>query len=190
MASKQQNKRSIRKIIIRRFDEAFDLARLDYKKRTKPGKDIAKMTGLIFAAGAYCAAFSLAYYSWVQLSIEDEFFAKLVWLFMVPSSVVGCTAWLITANRREFVIREDVRAHITEFEGETGTLWRYEPLLEQLDLKNINIGHLVQASRDNKLVTMAPDEVCATVHALHQLLQEENGQANAISQAEQNWPTE
>lgn len=187
MSSKQPSKRNSRKNVMRSFQQHFDLARLDYKRRVKPGKDVAKITGLIFAAAVYLTGFGLAFYSRGQGMIDDNFLNKIAWIFMIPASVVGMFAYLITSNRREFPIREDIRAHVHDFEGGSGYLWRYEPILSQLRLKKIDSEGLVTASREKRLVEMAPEDICATVHALHKALQ--NSGAAAVNQVEKNLET-
>jgi len=170
MSSKQPNKRNIRKTLLRRFEGQFDLKRLDYSRRSKPARDMAKVTGVIFAGGIYIAGFGVAYYSWTQQRIDTAMFNNFAFIFMIPATVVGAFAFLLSSNRREFPIREDIRAHITAFEGADGTLWRYEPLLKQMTLKKIDIEELIQASRERKLIKMAPEDIYAAVHALHQNL--------------------
>ncbi len=188
MSNKQQSKRNSRKSVIRSFEDQIDLARLDYARRTKPGKDVAKVMGLVFAAVVYLAGFGLAFYSRTQGMIDDDVLNKISWIFMIPASVVGLLAYLITSNRREFPIREDIRAHVTDFEGEDGYLWRYEPILSQMELKKIDIEWLVVSSRENRLVEMAPEDICATIRALYEALQGDSSLASAaaIAQIEQN----
>ena len=188
MSNKQASKRHSRKHVIRSFEEHFDLARLDYHRRVKPGKDMAKVMGLIFAAAIYLAGFGLAYYSYNQGMIDATFLNKISWIFMIPASVVGVFAFLITSNRREFPIREDIRAHVREFEGEEGYLWRFEPILSQMQLKKIDIELLIAASREKHLVETAPEDICATIRALYDALQGNSSLASAaaINQIEQN----
>ncbi len=187
MSSKQPSKRNSRKNVMRSFQQHFDLARLDYKRRVKPGKDVAKVTGLILAAAVYLTGFGLAFYSRSQGMIDDNFLNKIAWIFMIPASVVGMFAYLITSNRREFPIREDIRAHVHDLEGENGYLWRYAPVLNQLELKKIDMEWLIAASREKRLVEMAPEDICATVHALHEALQ--NSSAAVVNQVEKNLET-
>ena len=173
---------------MRSFRDHFDLERLDYKRRIKPHKDWAMIIGLIFAAILYMAFFGLIMYSRSQGMIDDSMVNKIAWMLMVPTSVVGAFAYLITINRREFPIREDIRAHVRQFEGDQGYLWRFEPILQQLELKKISMDNLISASRQNLLAEMAPEDICATVQALHEVLQNNGAQASpaAISQVEQN----
>jgi len=170
MSIKQPNKRNIRKNLLRRFEGQFDLNRLDYSRRSKPAKDMAKVVGVIFAGGIYLIGFGMAYYSWTQKSIDTIMLNTFAFIFMIPATVVGLFAFLLSGNRREFPIREDIRAHITAFEGADGTLWRYEPLLKQMALKKIDIEELITASRERRLIKMAPEDICATLHALYQSL--------------------
>ena len=59
MSNKQQSKRTSRKNVMRSFEDHIDLARLDYARRAKPGKDVAKVTGLVFAATVLVSLFSI-----------------------------------------------------------------------------------------------------------------------------------
>ena len=170
MNNKLPNKRNLRKTLLRHFERQFDLKRLDYSRRSKPAKDMAKITGALFAGGIYIAGFGIAYYSWTQQSIDTTMFNTFAFIFMIPATAVGAFAFLLSGNRREFPIREDIRAHVTAFEGTDGTLWRYEPLLKQMTLKKIDIEELIKASREGKLIKMAPEDICATLHALYQSL--------------------
>ncbi len=189
MSSKQASKRNIRKSIQRRFDDTFDLARLNYKKRVKPAKDVAKVMGFAFAGIIYLIGFGLAYFSFSKGLIDVNFLNKLVWIFMVPSSVVGFFAFLITSNRREFPIREDIRAHVTDFEGDSGTFWRYAPILNKLELKKIDIEGLIEASQEGRLIKMAPEDICETIHALNTALRETGDatKSNILAEVEQNF---
>lgn len=177
--SKQPNRRNARKTILRRFEEQFDLQRLDYARRSKPAKDVARIMGLLFAGIIYSAGFGLAYYSWSQHHIDTTLLNKFAFIFMIPASVVGMFAFLLTGSRREFPIREDIRVHISAVEGDTGTLWRYEPLLKQMSLKKIDIEGLIEASREGRLIVMAPEDICATLQALHQNLSNNSVLTNA-----------
>ncbi len=178
MSIKQPNKRNIRKNLLRRFEGQFDLNRLDYSRRSKPAKDMAKVVGMIFAGCIYLAGFGLAYYSWTQQSIDTIMLNTFAFIFMIPATVVGLFAFLLSGNRREFPIREDIRAHVAAFEGADGALWRYEPLLKQMVLKKVDIEELIKASREGRLVKMAPEDICATLHALYQSLSSNNAFTN------------
>lgn len=188
MSSKQPSKRNSRKNVVRSFQRHVDLARLDYRRRIKPGRDIAKITGLMFAAVIYMAGFGLAYVSYGRGMIDDVFLSKVAFILMIPATVVGLFAYLITSNRREFPIREDIRAHVRQFEGEHGYLWRFEPILSQLQLKKIDTEWLATCSRENRLVELAPEDICAAVQAIDAALQDNTAAASAaaISQVEDN----
>ncbi len=188
MSNQQPSKRHSRKNVIRDFEKHITLSRLDYKPRVKPGKAMAKVVGLIFAAAVYLACFGIAYISWSKGSIDANMLNKMSFIFMIPASVVGLMAFLISSNRREFPIREDIRAHVRDFEAEHGYLWRFEPVLNQLELEKIDIEWLIKASREGTLTEMAPEDICATIQALHEALSG-NGQqisGNAILQVEKN----
>lgn len=170
MPQKQPSKRSSRKTVLQHFEDHFDLKRLNYGRRVKPQKDKAKLIGVAASATFYFAGFALAYYSFSQQLIDVEFFNKMMWIFLVPASAIGGTVWLITTNRFEFPIREDIRDHVDQFEGDTGTLWRYGPLLEKLQLKKIDTAQLAQASQNNALIREAPEDICAAIQAIHDTL--------------------
>lgn len=187
MSNKQQSKRHSRKSVLRDFEQHVTLSRLDYKKRVKKGKAAAKIIGLVCASIIYIGGAGLAYVSFSRGVIDANFLNKMSWIFMIPATVVGLFAFLISSNRREFPIREDIRAHVLDFEGDTGYLWRYEPVLSQLQLKKIDMEWLIQASREGRLIEQAPEDICTTILALHEVLS--NSQqisGSAIQQVEQN----
>ncbi len=189
MSNQQSSKRHGRKNVIRNFEKNITLSRLDYKPRVKPGKAMAKVVGLVFAAVIYLAGFGIAYISWSRGSIDANLLNKMSFIFMIPASVVGLLAFLISSNRREFPIREDIRAHVRDFEAENGYLWRFEPILNQLALGKIDIEWLIKASREGTLIEMAPEDICATMQALYEALSGNSGQqisGNAILQVEKN----
>ena len=187
MKDKQTSRRNLRKGVMRRFEESFDVARLDYARRTKPGKGEAKLFGVIAAAIVYFGVFGLSYYSWSQQLIDDLVMNKLVWIMMIPTSLVGALAWLISANRKEFPIREDIRAHIRQFEGDEGTLWRYAPILNGITLKKIDMELIIEFSQEGRLEKSAPEDVCAVVHALHQALANDEVKPALLSEIEANF---
>lgn len=167
MSNKSPNKRLSRKSVLNQFESRIDLRRLDYAARIRPGRGRAMVISVVTATVIYMLGFGLAYYSWNLHYIPDDFFNKIVWVFMVPASAVGAVTWLIASNRHEFPIREDIRAHVIDFEGEQGLLWRFAPLLRDVELKRINLEALLTASREGRLVREAPEDICAVTQALH-----------------------
>lgn len=188
MSNQQPSKRHSRKNVIRDFEKHFTLSRLDYKPRVKPGKAMAKAVGLSVAAVVYMVGFGITYFSWSRGSIDASLLNKISFIFMIPASIVGMLAFLISSNRREFPIREDIRAHVRDFEGESGYLWRFEPILNQLELKKIDIEWLIKASREGTLTDMAPEDICTTIQALHEALSGNSQKisGHAILQVEKN----
>ncbi len=182
----KQTKRTQRKALLRQFESTFDLYRLDYKTRTKRGKDEARLVGVGVAAVLYLIVFGLVYFAWSKGTIDGTLMNKVVWIIMIPTSIVGALAWLISVNRKEFPVREDIRAHVTQFEGDSGLLWRYAPALNQLELKKIDIEGLIEASQEGRLIKMAPEDICATIRALHTALQDGDIKPALIDQVEQN----
>ncbi len=187
MSTKQQTKRSSRKNVLRNFENNINLDRLQYKKRIKPGKDIAKIKGLITAAIIYGLGFGLTFMSFSKGAIDEMFMAKVVFIIMIPSTIAGIFVFLITSNRREFPIREDIRAHVLDFEGKQGYLWRFEPLIKDLELKKVDMEWLIKNSKENKLVEMAPEDICATFLALSEILHNNSpGNGKAMQTVENN----
>lgn len=182
----KQSKRNQRKALLRQFESTFDLYRLDYKTRSKRGRDEARLIGVGVAAILYLVVFGLVYFAWSKGTIDGSLMNKVVWIIMIPTSVIGALAWLIAINRKEFPIREDIRAHVTQFEGDSGLYWRYEPALNQLALKKIDIEGLVEASHEGRLIKMAPEDICASIRALHKALQEGEIKPAIINQVEEN----
>lgn len=187
MSGKQPSKRSSRKNVQRSFEANINLDRLQYKDRVKPGKAIAKIKGLMTAAVIYGLGFGLTFTSYTRGVIDETFMAKVIFIIMIPSTVIGIFVFLITANRREFPIREDIRAHVRDFEGEDGYLWRFEPLLNGLKIKKVDIEWLIKNSKEGKLVEMAPEDICDTLIALSELLQgNSQGSGKAMQEVESN----
>ena len=158
MTVRGKNQRQIRKQILRHIEETFDLSRLDYKKRVTPLKHRAKLVGVAVAAVFYGLGFGLAYFAWKSGKTDYDTFAKFVWIFMVPSSVVGAFAYMLNGNRREFGVARDIFDHIDVVEGQDGMLWRYEPILMELFPDDKVVKHVLEASRETSFAKLEPED--------------------------------
>lgn len=181
MTVRGKNQRQIRKQILRHIEETFDLSRLDYKKRVTPLKHRAKLVGVAVAAVFYGLGFGLAYFAWKSGKTDYDTFAKFVWIFMVPSSVVGAFAYMLNGNRREFGVARDIFDHIDVVEGQDGMLWRYEPILMELFPDDKVVKHVLEASRETSFAKLEPEDYAIVVHQLHAALA--GGGGRSISDA-------
>jgi hypothetical protein len=179
MTARGKSQRQIRKQILRHIEDTFDLPRLDYKKRVTPLKHRAKLVGVGAAAVVYGLGFGLAYFAWKTGKADYETFAKFVWIFMVPSSVIGAFAYMLNGNRREFGVAKDIFDHIDVVEGASGVLWRYEPILTELFPDDNVVKHVLEASREKSFAGLEPEDYAKVIHQLHAAL--ESGESRSIS---------
>lgn len=181
MTARGKSQRQIRKQILRHIEDTFDLSRLDYKKRVTPLKHRAKLVGVAVAAAVYGLGFGLAYFAWKSGKTEYETFAKFVWIFMIPSSVIGAFAYMLNGNRREFRVAKDIFDHIDVVEGQAGMLWRYEPILTELFPDDKVVRDVLEASRETSFAKLEPEDYAKVVHQLHAALV--GGEGRSISDA-------
>ena len=165
-------KRKLRKNIVQQIEETFDLQRLNYGLRIKSIRNKAKLVGALVALFVYGLGFSGGYYSWQQQVLDYETFAKLVWILMIPATVIGMFVWLLATNRREFAIREDVRTYIRELEGEHGLLWRFSPLLSALKPDEFACKAIMQASQERNFDKMTPEDYSQAVLSLYDIVKQ------------------
>ena len=181
MTLRGKSQRQIRKQILRHLEDTFDLQRLDYKKRVTPLKHRAKLVGVAVAAIMYGLGFGLAYYAWKSGKTDFDTFSKFVWISMVPASVVGAFAYMLSANRREFSVAKDIMDYIDQVEGPVGMLWRYEPVLLEAHRGDDVVRQVVAASRDGSIMALEPEDYANVVHKLHAALS--GGEGRSISDA-------
>ena len=181
MTVRGKSQRQIRKLILRHLEDTFDLARLDYKQRVTPLKHRAKLFGIVAAAVVYGLGFGLAYFAWKAGKTDYDTFSKFVWIYMVPSSVVGAFAYMLNGNRREFGVAKDIFDHIDVVEGQSGMLWRYEPILTELFPEDKVVKQVLEASRDVSFSKLEPEDYAKVIHQLHAALS--GGEGRSISDA-------
>ncbi len=189
MSAKGKNQRQLRKQVLRHVESTFDLKRLEFKNRVTPQKHRAKLVGVMVAAAAYSVGFGLAYFAWQTGRTEYETFAKFSWIFMLPSSVVGVFAYMLSSNRREYAVAKDIMVHMLTLEGGYGLLWRYEPVLHELLKDDAVAQRLVEASRHGKMPAVEPEDYALVIHRMHEALRSGEGaslSAEAVDAFEEN----
>ncbi len=188
--AQKKNKRRYKRELIKQFEVTFDLARLDYQKKIRPVQGKAILFGVLAAFLIYSAGFAIGYYGWQQQVVGYAMFAKLVWLLMIPASVVGVITWLLVKNRLEYPIRCEIRHYINSLEGERGLLWRYLPLLNELGPDNLNCKEMMVRSRDGNVADIAPEDYGGSVRELIDMLEKSGSKAvspETIAELEKNF---
>jgi len=168
----KQSKRKIKKNIVNQIEDTFDLKRLNYDVRTKPIRNRSKLVGVLAAFVVYVLGFGAGYYGWHVQAIGYEAFAKLVWILMIPATVIGIFVWLLTTNRREYDVRQDVQSYIRELEGEAGLLWRFAPILSELKPNDLMCKEMMIASKESNVDKMIPEDYSKAVINLYNIVKE------------------
>ncbi len=170
-----KDKKNLRKEIRRRFERSFDLARLDYARRIKPIKPKAMLYGVISAGILYGIGFALAWLGWSRGMVPTEGFAKLVWVMMLPTTVLGLLVWQLAKNRMEYPIRQDILGYMNELESKEGLIWRFAPLTEQFELKDYETKKVYTWSQQGQLDKMAVEDYTGAIDGLKRIFQERDG---------------
>ena len=168
----KQSKRKIKKNIVFQIEETFDLKRLNYDVRTKPIRNRSKLVGVLAAFFVYALGFGAGYYGWHIQIIGYEAFAKLVWILMIPATVIGMFFWLLTTNRREYDVRQDVQSYIRKLEGEAGLLWRFTPIMSELKPNDLTCKEMMKASKEGDFNKMIPEDYSKAVINLYNIVKE------------------
>ena len=149
MAKNQKGNRTAKKEVNRRFEKCFDTKRLDYQAKVKLIKPKSTIIGLGTASGLYMVGFALIYIAMSNNTLPLDVFSKLVWVMMIPTTIVGFFAWQLSRNRLEYPYRQEIREYMSELEKDGGLLWRFAPVLELTDHVGMNVK---KASIPEKLV--------------------------------------
>ncbi|MBL1260951.1 MAG: hypothetical protein COB33_010520 [Thiotrichaceae bacterium] len=181
MAEKKKNKRQAKKEIFGRFEQCFDVPRLDYEKRVKPLRNKTKLSGVLAAGIVYGIGFSIGLFGWKSGAVDVIVFSKLVWIMMVPATVAGFVTWMMVSNRREYPVRKEVNAYIDTIEGEEGMLWRYAPILREFRPNDHVSKRVLQRSQDKNFSKIDPEDYGKAVLVIHSILG--NSSANPLSMA-------
>jgi len=171
MAGKQKSKRNIKKEVARLFERSFDLQKLNYKKRSMSLKPKSMLVGLGVATGIYMVGFAASYYAMDNNIIPLEGFAKLVWIMMIPTTIVGALAWQIAKNRMEYPIRQDVREYMHDLEQQGGLLWKFAPLMDMIGIEDMTTKRALAKSKDGKWEEMEIEDYTEAVFALNNALE-------------------
>ena len=173
VAGRDKQPRRLRREVVNRFEQGFDFGRLDYDRRVKPLRGKAIIYGILVAAAVYLAGFSLGYYGWQRQAVDYALFARLVWVLMVPATVIGALVWLIAMNRLEYPIREDIRRYISEREVDAGYLWRFEPLFRLLLSDNKTVKRLLLQVQEG-VTEIDPGDYARSLFLLRERLQQDS----------------
>lgn len=174
MAEKQKGRRQTKKAIVEQFNQHFDLARFDYDRLVSKPKGRARLTGVTVAVGLYLLGFGAAYLGWKNGRVEGDVLGRFVWLWMVPTSVIGSFSWLITESRRIYPVRRSMAVYLAECESGTGRLWRYGPLLRLTPIKKVDMETALAWSSRGEGERIDPQDYAAMVQAVARTLHDSN----------------
>lgn len=180
-----KNRQNPRKEIRKQFERAFDLALLDYPRRIQPLKPKALLSGIITAAVLYGLGYGGAYFGWVTGHVPMDTFAKLVWIMMLPTTMIGILVWQIVKNRMEYPIRQDILAYVAKVEGDSGLLWRFAPLLEEAAPGDMAVKKTLSLSEQGRLDAIAVEDYTEAVHKLYAVFDGERRLSAATVEAVQ-----
>lgn len=184
MASKSKNKRNVRKEVIRLFEKSLELDKLDYKKRSQAIKPKSMLIGLGVAFMLYSIGFGMAYVALGNNILPIEGFAKLVWILMIPTTVIGMFAWQLAKNRMEYPIRQDILTYMSELESEGGLLWKFTPLMDMIGIEDTDTKKALAKSREGKYEDLAVEDYTDAVSRLYQVLTNSDNRSFPTSVAE------
>ncbi len=188
--AQKKNKRRYKRDLLKQLETTFDLERLDYQKKTRPAQGKAILFGVLAAFIIYSAGFAIGYYGWQNQVVSYTVFAKLVWLMMIPASVVGVVTWLLVKNRLEYPVRCEIRGYIGSLEADQGLLWRYLPLLNELAPDKLDIKEMMTRSREGKVDELTPEDYGSAIGDLIELLRESGSKSispETIEELERNF---
>lgn len=184
MKEKNKSKRQSRKELLRNFDINIDFERLDLKKRSRAIKGKSKLLGVIVATIIYTIGFAVGQYGWTTQAVSYDIFFKLIWLWMIPATVIGVMVWQITYNRREYPIRQDIQQYVDVLEGQEGFLWRYAPFFSfDTSSKSKQMQRLAQAieySKNRQPHQIAPEDYLKAMQVIAQQLNNPQTSQNQI----------
>ncbi len=175
--AQKKNKRRYKRDLLKQLEATFDLERLDYQKKTRPVQGKAILFGVLAAFLIYSLGFAAGYTGWQNNVVDYAMFAKMVWLMMIPASVIGVVTWLLVKNRLEYPVRCEMRDYIRVLEGEQGLLWRYLPLLNELGPENLICKEMMVRSGEGKIEDLDPEDYGKAVNELISLLRRSGSKA-------------
>ena len=180
MSDKDKSKRGLKKDIQRQFENAFDVEKLDYKTRSKPIRPKALLWGTGVAFALYGSGFVLAYIGFSNNTLAYDGFAKLVWIMMIPATVIGAFAFALAKNRMEYPLRQDILKYVAQLEQKGGLLWRFQPLYQQSGGTNKDVKNAFSYSEKGQIDQLAVEDYTDAVQAMHgYLLAADNREFNS-----------
>jgi len=185
MAEKKKNRRQIKKEIQSHFERTFDVTRLDYESRAKPIRNKTKLFGVMAAGIVYGLSFAVGMFGLQSGAVDATVFSKLVWVMMIPATVVGFVAWMIISNRREYPMREEVSGYIREIEGDEGVLWRYAPILSEFKPDDYISKRVLQRSQEKSFSKIPPEDYGHAVTEIHTILANSSDTPLSLDTAEE-----
>ncbi|MDH5229808.1 MAG: hypothetical protein OEZ58_11925 [Gammaproteobacteria bacterium] len=171
MSGSRSDKRAAKKEIRKHFEKIFDIKTFDYPQLIKPIKGKALIYGFVSAGGIYILAYGLAYFAFSSNILPLEALAKLVWIMMIPSTVLGFLMWIITRNRLEYPIRQQIRAHMDNLESNQGQLWRFKPVWDHFDGHNMDVKKAFTASETHQCDKLDIEDYTLAITSVHQIFQ-------------------
>lgn len=184
MAGKAKGKRNVRKEVIRLFEKSLELDKLNYKKRSQPIKPKSMLIGVGVAFMLYSIGFGTAYVALGNNVLPLEGFAKLVWIMMIPTTVVGLFAWQLAKNRMEYPIRQEILTYMADVEKNGGLLWKFSPLMDMVGIEDTDTKKALAKSREGKIEELAVEDYTDAVSRLYQVLCNSDNRSFPTSVAE------
>lgn len=166
-------KRHVRKAALEWIKKRVEIDQLNYQLVMRKARGTAKLIGVGVATALYVLGFAGGYTGMQNNYVSEEGFAKLVWILIIPASVVGSFLWMIFDARLSYPLRRTMASYVAKVESEDGFLWRFEPLLlnsTSKQLKRIAIADAIQLSRNQRGGEIDPEDYAAMMQFVYGLL--------------------
>lgn len=184
MNEKSKTRRNARKEVRRLFEKYLDLDKLDYKKRGQLINPKSILIGLGVAFGLYSIGFVITYMAMNNNVLSLHGFSKLVWIMMIPTTVIGLFVWQLAKNRMEYPLRQDILKYMQELESNGGLLWKFSPLIDLSGVEDMDTKKALAKSREGKVEELAVEDYTDAVSWLHQVLTNTDNRSFPTSVAE------
>ena len=184
MNEKSKTRRNARKEVRRLFEKYLDLDKLDYKKRGQLINPKSILIGLGVAFGLYSIGFVITYMAMNNNVLSLHGFSKLVWIMMIPTTVLGLFVWQLAKNRMEYPLRQDILKYMQELESNGGLLWKFSPLIDLSGVEDMDTKKALAKSREGKVEELAVEDYTDAVSWLHQVLTNTDNRSFPTSVAE------
>lgn len=179
-----KSRRHIKKQLLKILEENYDFSRMDYPSRAKRARHESLLTAAMVAGAAYLLAFGLAYYGWKAGRVHEETLARYSWILMVPATALGGFTFLFGMNRRIARISQDVFDDADRAERESGLLWRFEPVLDDVAPGNERHRAVIEHSRAGTVRNAEPEDYCAAIARLREALSDSGATSFSADAAE------